>query len=302
MGPEPLPGQPTGPRTRPRGPNPRRDYWRRHQLRHLQHFAGPEARPTRTTCVGDGPTNMAARARGTATDRDGHPRAGAHWTAPTRAGRSWGSRWLRPRSSAASVAQHRDGVAAALPEQGHPAPAGAAGQAARAGRRAGQGAARARCRSTARDAGRAGAPQAAGRALSPRRQAHRGRLTRRLQVCGVHPRLDQHRCRTLVDGVHHPALPAAGRSVLAPLGRTPARRTGGSSCKQTQPSAQGTPAGRRPGSAGSGPDADGPAAQQAPGRRQPPRPFRPHCARPGSGRADWCSGMCKVRRCNLAAA
>jgi len=69
VGPEPLPGQPTGPRTRPRSPNPRRNHRRRHQHRHLQHSAGPEARPTRTTCVGDGPTNMAAQDRGTATDR-----------------------------------------------------------------------------------------------------------------------------------------------------------------------------------------------------------------------------------------
>jgi hypothetical protein len=60
----------------------------------------------------------------------------------------------------------------------------------------------------------------------------RARLAGRLQVAGGHPRLDEDRRRTVADGVHHPALPAAGRPVLAPLGQQPGL------------SDQGTPAGQ----------------------------------------------------------
>ena len=74
----------------------------------------------------------------------------------------------------------------------------------------------------------------------PRRRAHRRRptarqaaadamgsgwLTGRLQLAGVHPRLNED-CRcTVVNGVHHPALPAAGVGVLAPLGQQPGPAT-----------------------------------------------------------------------------
>ncbi len=63
------------------------------------------------------------------------------------------------------------------------------------------------------------------RGKSPRAPLGRGRLTGRLQVAGGHPRLDDDRRRTVVDGVHHAALPAAGRPVLVPLGQQPGPAT-----------------------------------------------------------------------------
>ena len=64
------------------------------------------------------------------------------------------------------------------------------------------------------------------RGKSPQTPMGRGRLTGRLQVAGGHPRLDEDRRGTVIDGVHHPGLPAADLSVLAPLGQQPAQRPG----------------------------------------------------------------------------
>ena len=61
-----------------------------------------------------------------------------------------------------------------------------------------------------------------------------GRLTRRLQVAGGHPRLDEDRRGTVIDGVQHPGLRAADLSVLAPLGQQPAQRPGHSGRPVTQ--------------------------------------------------------------------